>query len=150
MQQEKYDYATNEDLLNFVFDSVGPKGTIKKIIRFTARNANGITYFNLGFGDLNIETGKIDDLIITDNKDRDKILATIASAVLDFTSQFPDIMVYAQGSTPSRTRLYQMGIASNLEEIAQLLDVYGFHTDSWSKFERNVNYEAFLVIRKKL
>jgi hypothetical protein len=149
MHHDKYIYATNEDLLNYVFDSVGPKGTIKKIIRFTARNANGTTYFNLGFGDLNIETGKIDDMVITDNKDRDKILATIASAVLDFTSLFPDIMVYAKGSTPVRTRLYQMGIAANFDEIQPLLDVYGFTGLAWQRFEKNINYDAFLVIRKK-
>ena len=149
MNQEKYIYATNEDLLNYVFDSIGPKGKIKKIIRFTARNASGTTYFNLGFGDFNAETGKIDDLVITDNKDRDKILATIASAVLDFTKLFPDIMVYAKGSTDARTRLYQMGIAANLEEIQSLLTVYGFTNNTWSEFEKNINYDAFLVLRKK-
>ena len=71
MNQERYIYSTNEDLLNYLFDSVGPKGTIKKIIRFTARNAKGITYFNPGLGDLDVETGKSDDLVITDNKDRE-------------------------------------------------------------------------------
>jgi hypothetical protein len=30
MHEEKYSYSTNEDLLNYEFDSIGPKGTIKK------------------------------------------------------------------------------------------------------------------------
>lgn len=148
MHEDRYSYSTNEDLLNYEFESIGPKGAIKKVIRFTARNANGVTYFNLGFGDLNPATGKIDDLVITDNKDRDKILATIASAVLDFTSLFPDIMVYAMGSTPSRTRLYQMGIAAHFDEIQSLLHVYGFTNHEWLPFEKNINYDAFLVMRK--
>jgi hypothetical protein len=36
------------------------------------QNANGITYFNLGFGDLNEETGKIDDLATSNNKEEIK------------------------------------------------------------------------------
>lgn len=74
---------------------------------------NGIVYFNLGFGDLNQKTGKVDDLAVTNNLDREKILATIAATVLECTRHFPDIMIYAQGSTRVRTRLYQIGISAN-------------------------------------
>jgi len=35
-------------------------------------------------------------------------------------------MVYAKGSTPARTRLDQMGIVVNWEQIQPLLEVYGF------------------------
>jgi uncharacterized protein DUF6934 len=69
-------------------------------------------YFNLGFGDLNKATGKIDDLAVTDNQDRKKVLATVAATLLEFTRQFPDAAVYATGSTPARTRLYQIGITA--------------------------------------
>ncbi len=92
--------------------------------------------------------GRINDLSISNNNDRDKILATIASAVLDFTAIFPDMMVYAKGSTPARTRLYQMGIAANYTEISSLLHVYGFLEGHWHKFEANINYDAFFVLRK--
>lgn len=33
-------------------------------------------------------------------------------------------MVYAKGSTPARTRLYQIGIISNWDQIEPLLEVY--------------------------
>jgi hypothetical protein len=59
------------------------------------------------------------------------------------------MMVYAKGSTPARTRLYQMGIAGNFSEINAFLHVYGFLDGHWSKFEKNINYEAFFVLRKK-
>lgn len=91
----------------------------------------------------NKSTGKI-------IKDRDKISATVAATVLDFTENFPDIMVYAKGSTPARTRLYQMGIISNLDQIEPLLEVYEFVGENWERFAKNVNYEAFIVLRKKL
>jgi hypothetical protein len=43
--------------LEFEFESDGPKGKIKKVVRYSPQNANGITDFNLGFGDLNPKTG---------------------------------------------------------------------------------------------
>jgi uncharacterized protein DUF6934 len=52
MNLEYYQFSTNESFLNFEFNSEGPKGTVRKIVRFSPENANGITYFNLGFGDL--------------------------------------------------------------------------------------------------
>ncbi|MES2701583.1 MAG: hypothetical protein V4649_03040 [Bacteroidota bacterium] len=149
MHNEKYDCLANRNFLNYEFESYGPKGSIKKVVRFSPQNADGITYFNLGFGDLNTATGEIDDLSISDNKDKDIVLSTIASIVIDFTSVFPDIMVYAKGSTSSRNRLYQMGIAANLEEITALVEVFGFKDNTWKPFEKNINYEAFIVLRKQ-
>ncbi len=150
MDIEKYDYVINEMLLDYEFESDGPRGKIKKLVSFVPQNVGGTTYFNLGFGDLIVETGKINDLSVSDNKDTQKILATIAATVLEFTNHFPDMMVYARGSTPARTRLYQMGITANLTEIEPLLKVFGFINGKWQPFEKNVNYEAFLALRKKL
>jgi hypothetical protein len=149
MNLKKYGYSVSDSYLNFEFDSDGPKGRIRKIVRYSPQNAGGITYFNLGFGDLNQKTGKIDDLAITINQDREKILATIAATVLEFTQHFPDAIVHAKGSTPSRTRLYQMGISANLNEIDPLLYVYGYEKNKgWQSFHKKVNYQAFLVKRK--
>jgi hypothetical protein len=150
MNLDRYDYSTNGTFLDFEFYSEGPKGKIKKIIRFSPQNVSGITYFNLAFGDWNEEKQQLDDQAISNNEDRTKILATVASAILDFTNNFPDLMVYAQGSTPARTRLYQIGITLNWVEIDPLLQVYGFVNDQWQPFEKNTNYQAFFVMRKKL
>jgi len=149
MNLEKYPIKTNAGYLDFEFDSEGPNGIIKKVVRFSPQNSNGVTYFNLGFGDLDPRTGEINDLSKSNNNDRDKILATVAATVLVFTEHFPDVMVYAQGSTQARTRLYQMGIASNWEEINNLLYVYGFIKGEWTEFRSDTNYDAFLVMRKK-
>jgi hypothetical protein len=148
MNLERYKYSTNKSFLDFEFYSEGPKGKVKKIVRFSPQNANGITYFNLGFGDWNEEKKQVDDKIITNNRDREKILATVASTVLEFTRHFPDVMVYAKGSSSARTRLYQMGLVANWKEIEPLLHVYGFFESKWLPFEKNINYEAFLVLRK--
>lgn len=148
MNLEQYPIRTNASYLDFEFDSEGPNGTIRKVVRFSPQNSNKITYFNLGFGDLDLKTGAINDLSKSNNNDREKILATVAATVLVFTKHFPDVMVYAQGSTPARTRLYQMGIAANWVEIGNLLQVYGFTQGKWFEFQSDTNYDAFLVIRK--
>jgi hypothetical protein len=51
MNLDAYQYKTSERYLDHEFYSEGPRGKIKKVIRHTPRNAGGITYFNLGFGD---------------------------------------------------------------------------------------------------
>lgn len=132
----------------FEFESEGRNGKIRKQVQYTLIDDNGVVYFNLGFGDLNEQTGDIDDLSISDNQDREKILATVAATVLEFTSYFPKAIVYAKGSTSARTRLYRMGIAKNLEKINKTLRVFGRLNSQWHEFKKDTNYEAFMVFRR--
>ncbi|HEY4061370.1 MAG TPA: hypothetical protein VGM30_05695 [Puia sp.] len=149
MDLQKYEYSTNDNYLEFEFDSEGPKGKTRKVIQYTPYNSNGVTYFSLSFGNLDPTTGKIDTLIVTNNNDREKTLATVAATVLKFTQRFPDMMVYAIGSTSARTRLYQMGISAYWNEIDSLLYVYGYQENKgWKPFRKDVNYQAFLIKRK--
>lgn len=134
--------------MDFTFESSGPNGKIIKAVMYTPREIDGILYYNLGFGDLNPETGKIDDLSISNNDDRHKILSTVAATVLEFTTYFPNALIYAEGSTSSRTRLYQMGLSANINYIKRNLDIYGLAKGHWHIFEKNVNYEAFMALRK--
>jgi hypothetical protein len=150
MHLDRYKCTANETLLEYEFFSDGPNGKIRKLIVFTPHNIGGVTYFNLGFGDYIENTGKVNDLAVSDNKDTEKVLATVAATVMEFIISFPDMIVYARGSTRARTRLYQMGIAANWNEIQSLLDVLGFINGQWYPFEKNVNYEAFIVFKKNV
>jgi hypothetical protein len=149
MNHSRYEFQTSEAFLDFEFFSDGPKGPIRKVIRYTPRNVEGTTYFNLGFGDWNDVECRIDDFSNSNNQDTQKVLATVAATVLDFTAVYPDMPVYAQGSTPARTRLYQMGISANLEEIEPFLEIYALKRDgNWELFKKGTNYEAFVAGRK--
>jgi hypothetical protein len=115
MQYEKYnDVATSSDKLEFQFQSEGPNGIIEMVVQFTQTNNPDI--FNLAFGVLK-KDGAIDDVTTNNNKDRNKILATIAATVYEFTATYPDETVFFCGSTPERTRLYRMALSLNLEEL---------------------------------
>ena len=91
---------------------------------------------------------RLNDAIRSNNGDRGKILNTVASTIIDFIDRHPHAEVFAEGSTPARTRLYQMGISNNLEEISKDFDIHGYIGGEWTPFRRGVNYEAFLVKRK--
>jgi hypothetical protein len=145
MHLQRYTYKTNESYLDYEFLSVGPRGTVRKVIRFT-QIRTGI--FNLGFGDLDEETGEISDTIVTNNNDSRKVLATVAATVHDFTLQYPGAVIIAKGSTHSRTRLYRMGITNNWAGISPDFEIFGLKDLLWELFEAGNDYEAFLIRRK--
>ncbi|MEX8546791.1 MAG: hypothetical protein V5804_04240 [Mucilaginibacter sp.] len=142
MNLERYVYFADYHYRNYEFYSIGPKGQIKKGVRFSKINDDPVIY-NLAFGDISTETNKIDDAVVSNNHDRDLILATVANTIFDFTNHHGNHFIYATGSTPSRTRLYQISIAGLLTEINNDFDVYGFENGEWQIFQKNVNYEAF-------
>ena len=145
MYLPRYTYKINENLLDYEFISVGPRGAIIKVVRFT-QISTGI--YNLAFGDLDAETGEINDIRVSNNNDMQKILATIATTVHDFTLQYPGVWLFMKGSTLSRTRLYRMGISNHWEEINMDFEIFGLKESTWEVFEKRENYEAFLIHRK--
>ncbi len=145
MQLPRYKYKTNSAFLDYEFISQGPKGSIKKVIRFT-QIKSGV--FNLGFGDLDEQTGEISDTIVTNNNDSRIVLATVAATVNDFTLHYPKAIIIAQGSTRSRTRLYRMGITNHWNNISIDFEVYGLKDHNWELFQQRRDYDAFLIHRK--
>lgn len=147
MNLERYPYFASDDFKNYYFYSSGPNGQIKKGVRFSKMSDHPIMY-NLAFGDMSGHTDMIDDLVISNNNDRDIVLATVANTIFDFTANYGNHYIFARGSTPSRTRLYQIGITAMLVDIKRNFDVYGFKNGLWRSFQKNTNYTAFLVKRK--
>ncbi len=132
----------------FEFTSQGPKGDIAKLIRFTPIVNRDV--YNLSFGDKNVVTGEMDDLAISNNSDSEQVLATVVLAVYRFTDFHKDAWVVAQGSSKSRTRLYRMGLTKHIQEIESEFFLLGLKNGAWEKFERGIEYDAFLVKRIEL
>ena len=145
MKLPKYEIEAEDSLNVFEFVSVGTKGNIPKLIKFSETALND--FYNLAFGDKNILTGEIDDLVISNNGDSERVLATIVSAVYAFTDKEINAWVYATGSTPARTRLYRSGITKYLDEVKNDFEVYGLLNGEWEYFEKDVDCTAFLVRR---
>lgn len=143
---EKYHLKSESNFTRFEFISEGPKGAIRKLIEF--QRTTNPDVFNLAFGDFNPETQDIDDLKVSNNGDTDKVLATVVKAVYTFFNQYPDVFVYATGSTKARTRLYRIGIAKFYDEIKKDFYLYGQLGDDFFIFETGVDYDGFLAQRK--
>ena len=123
MKYEKYEsLLISPDACEFTFISEGPKGEIEKMVQYTATDNPGI--YSLAFGDL-LPNGDIDDSIKNNNKDRNKILATVAVTVYEFTARYPEKIVFFTGSSPERTRLYRMALTNNLEELSLDFEIFG-------------------------
>jgi hypothetical protein len=146
MKLDKYELKSGERLEVFEFVSIGLQGRIIKLVQYTPTNYKDL--FNLGFGDKNSDTGEIDDNVISNNGDSEKVLATVVATLYAFTDNHKDAMVYATGSTKSRTRLYRMGISKYLDEIQQDFVIFGEIENGWEEFKKDVDYEAFFVKRK--
>ena len=151
MKYERYtELLVTKDYLEYEFISVGPKGAIVKCVHFTTTQDEKI--FNLAFGNKKAD-GSVDDLARVDNKDRNKILATIVAVLTVFFDAYSDKWVYFTGSTPERTRLYRMAITLNLEELSTDFEIIGALTDKSTfrnaPFKKGINYFGFYVQQKK-
>jgi hypothetical protein len=142
MHLHKYPVISTNEHRTYEFLSEGPKGAIKKVILFEEFGNN---LYNLGFGDWDEATQLMDDKARSNNYDRDKVIATVAAAFMNFIKYYPQSTVFAKGSTPARTRLYQMGIFANWQEISILLTIKGYIDGDWQLIEKCKNYDAFMV-----
>lgn len=157
MDYPKYDLTGSTDSTIFEFTSSGVNGYISKAIKYTVtKNADIV---NLGFGDkINIDeengTFDIDDVNITDNGDRNIVLATVANATYSYTELYPTKYVFFSGSCDVRTRLYRMAISNNFDELIKTFHIFGVlynkETGIYSNvnFSSNTDFVGFLIKRR--
>jgi hypothetical protein len=127
---EKYKITASKDFLEYSFYSKGPKGKVRKIVNFTPIKAWDYEYYNLGLGDWNENEKLIDDSIITNNQDTEKVLASVADIILDFSNRYPETFIGIKANTESRIRLYKMKINKYLKEIETDFELFGMADDA--------------------
>ncbi|MBP6424755.1 MAG: hypothetical protein KA278_03435 [Flavobacterium sp.] len=147
MDIERYEIENNVNSVYFEFISIGSKGSIVKVIKYTKINDEPLVY-NLGFGDKNLTHETIDDKAVTNNGDTDRVLATVAFTIYAFYKEFPDAIVYLSGSTTSRTRLYQININKFYDYISKDFIIYGELEQGFERFKKGVNYQGFFILKK--
>jgi hypothetical protein len=155
MNIPNYDLRTNTEFTLFEFKSNGPKGEIVKGIAYSAIQSEVL--YNLGFGDLFFDPIKngfvINDLIVSDNADRNAVLATVAKSAYIFTEKYPNRSVFFKGSTKGRTRLYRRAISINLKELSETFHIFGAMKDENGAildipFDSNGDFYGFIIKRK--
>ena len=148
MKLPRYELKAEKSLMVFEFISEGFKGEILKLIIFSETSLKGV--YNLAFGDKSAGTEEIDDTVVSNNGDSEKVLATVVSAIYAFTDYYPETWIHATGSTKARTRLYRMGISKYFDEVKQDFVIFGFRDGEWVDFEKDVDFSAFIVKKRKM
>jgi hypothetical protein len=54
--------------------------------------------YNPAFGEKDHSNGQIDDTIISNNDDSEKVLATVVATIYAFPDKYPDAYIYAKGN----------------------------------------------------
>ena len=145
---ERDEIIEGGDGRTYEFSSKGPRGLIRKAVRFQYRPDLGVNVYNLLLGDYYPETDHIDDSAVSNNGDTKIILTTVAEAVETFVNLYPRAIILIMGNSASRVRLYQIGITLAWKEIDAKYDVLAKRNNDWEPFKKGVNYEAFLVTKK--
>jgi hypothetical protein len=149
MNLEKYKLEFNTTKTSFEFISEGPKGSILKRVEYSKIELKGYkNFYNLCFGDVNRESDKIDDAVVTNNGDRDKVLATVVSTLFIFTKRYPKAKILMIGRNAARKRLYRMAIDKHGDELSEIFDIQGIFNKKWLPFEKNIDFGAFLITLK--
>jgi hypothetical protein len=134
----------SESALKHSFYSDGPRGRVKKIIEYKESREDQHTY-NLEFGDDVGVVDDLDDLVVTNNRDREKVLATVAVTMKKFLTSNPQKRIAINGSTLARTRLYRMAIAKHINDFDSVFKALGVIEGKEIPFRRNVNYNGFII-----
>ena len=142
MNRSYYPLKQSEDTMLFEFSSIGPNGIIHKIIKYQSITDR---LYNLALGDKQAD-GSVDDLTVSNNNDMDTVISTVVVSLNLFFMKYPTLAVYFAGSTPSRTRLYQIIISRELEQAQEKFIIYGIINDQSEPFNRSHNYQAFIIL----
>jgi hypothetical protein len=147
MSKPKYELiSVSEDRLRFEFESIGPEKTVSKVVEYEPIDSNGV-YFNLALVDMDTD-GNYSDNVVTDNKDTERVFATIAKTIDLFFQKYPHKRILIFSNDKLRIRLYRMIIANYSKEKEHNLSFYGLNDDRFEPFEKGNDYQAFMIALK--
>ena len=144
MDLEHYHIKHNRRKTLFWFTSTGMEKVIK-VVEFQ-KMPDPVRY-NLALGDY--INNRVSYTNVTNNKDIEVVMASIAQIINDYTLTYPHREIYVTGDTEVKTRLYRRYVTRNLEEIEKLFYLWGQLKDSseLEGFRKGENYMGFLVKR---
>lgn len=116
-----------------------------KIVLFTPTAF--INSYSIILGDIAWD-GSIDINRKNDRNNAEFVLSTVAKTIAFFLSDFPEAEIIIEGSTLSRTRLYQLAIRRGMDDLGRYFDIYGMDGDNLEIFQKGKMYRSFVVTVK--
>ncbi len=139
---QAYPLSSTEDKLIFQFYSESVEKRIKKVVLYQ-KYSDFPLIFEMLMGDLLDDGETIDFLVESNNGDRDEVLFTVFQTMAMVLDEYAGSKILFYGSTPVRTRLYQILINQYFEEAQEVYLVKGIKNKVEENFVRNSNYDAF-------
>jgi len=141
---EKYKVNCINEGINYYFFSIGEKGCLKMEAQFIKSPVVRIYQFR--FGVIENTTGVIDEYIVPNNNDTNKILNTIVWILYNFTNRFPECLIRFSGSTKVRTRLFLMWLNRNWDFANKYFIIFGSKSnEKWVRCRYGIRYSALLI-----
>lgn len=143
MDQPFYQFSILDNAHRFDFVSEGNRSIKKSVIYFATTVPD---LYSLTLADVQ-EDNSLDVYVISDNGDMPKILSTVFHSISSFLVTYPNATVGFKGSTPSRTRLYQIAIAHELDRALHRFKIWGIRSDNSQPepFQGSTRYEVFFI-----
>lgn len=140
-------YPTISKIPNeYIFRSIGKKGTIIKVVLYEHIKENR---YNLSFGDL--IAGEVNDEIVSNNNDLIKVISTVVSTIYDFTNDNPDSIIEIKGVDEKRIRLYNSIFKRRVQEIEEQFMIFGITNErKRERYDPEYFYYKFEITKKKL
>ncbi len=147
MDKPFYEFEILNDAFRFDFFSIGIEKKIPKTIVYQKTTLPN--YYNLTLADI-LPDATLDVFSKSNNGDMEKILATVIQTVIVFLAYHPNANIFFTGSTPGRTRLYQIVLSKEIAKAIISFDILGLFNDKLEQFETNKTYEGFVISKKKM
>jgi hypothetical protein len=160
--------------IRFAFVSKGKYDVVKVIDYDYIGLLHGRKTFNLGFGDYDLFTEKIDDHANTHNGDVYDVLNTVLNTIPLFFEEYPKYCLMVRGSDSGQTfveacrenckkkcdshcknqnrriNVYTRYVNANYDNLVNDYTFYGGNEDNAEVFEPGKKYDAVFVVRKNL
>ena len=141
MDRPFYDFQIGAEARTFFFISKGPRTIAKQVIYAETTLPE---FFNLALADVE-EDGSQNFYSVRNNGDLERIMATVAQTLLVFFRTYPSAKVAFTGSTPARTRLYQIILAREIQAVATDFVLSGVKNNNLEDFRPNRDYDGFVI-----
>ena len=153
MNNKQYD-TESEDNLIYTFISVG-ETEITKVIKYENINLNFINedgksfeIYNLGFGDINLETSEVDDKVVSNNNDASIVFNTVLNSIPKFIASRESVGVSVRGSDDKRHKIYHGYLTRNFERFKEDYSFYGIKEGRAESFQKNFIYDDIVILPK--
>lgn len=148
MNKESYTLFSPEENI-YYFESKGVNGTIIKAVIFNEYEPN---VYNMALMDYNIEKEEFSDTSSSNNGDIAKVMATVAEIIHAYLQQHQKHIVYFEGNTSAKNKLYNRIIKNNYDFFTEFYEIRGkinIEGETQEIYSPQNQYYGFYIYKKR-